>query len=125
MAKAKQTAPKARRAGGMKVSETRSAVRRKPGPKVTWVKVDLIGGKGHGVEFTHVALPDKILAFVDGQFVFSSKPCMAATVEILSRLPATLPKATGAQLKRAILLTLERERTCWQGRGDIRAWVNG
>jgi hypothetical protein len=125
MAIEKKTAPKTQRAESKKVSASRTAVRRWTGPKVTWVKVDHIGNKGHGVEFSHAALPDAVLAFIDGHFVFCDKPSKAATVEILSYRPAKLPKTTGAQLKRAILRTLKQDGKWWLGRGDIRARVNG
>jgi len=102
--------------GGTRASDT--AVHGTPSPKITWVRVDQIRDKGHGVELTHAALPDTILAFVE------HGPGNSATVEILHQLPATLPRGAAAQLKRAVRQVVQPNGK-WVDCPDILPHLNG
>ena len=126
MAKAKKTAPKARASQSKLKPKARNVLRRKPGPKVTWVEVSHIGRKGHGVEFSHAARPDTILAFIVG-FEWMHKPGTAAKVEILRAHATRFSPAVRTLVRRKVLSVLrQRGRTNWLAtRGPIRLWVNG
>jgi hypothetical protein len=121
---AKKTVPKRGRAGTRERKRADSPKRSKIASPVTWVEVDHIGDKGHGVEFTHVALPHTLVAFIDG-FGWLHEPGTPATVEILREGATELPPAAMAQVRRKVLSVLRQSGNRWLTKGDVRTWVNG
>jgi hypothetical protein len=126
MAKAEQKTQQSRLAEGSKRPKQATTARRKAGPTVTWVEVGHIGRKGHGVEFSHAARPETVLAFING-FEWMHKPDTAARVEILRAHATRFSPAVRSLVRRKVLSVFkQRGKTNWLGsRGQIRLVVNG
>jgi hypothetical protein len=127
MDQTKKLAAKSRPDASRKRHAEHTTVRRMPSPDVKWVEVDHIEPmKGHGVKFTHVAFPHRLVAFIDG-FGWLHKPGTPATVEILRVHATGIPPAVRAMVRRKVLSVLRQRCKCrwWGFRGQIRAVVNG